>query len=424
MKTANQLTFTTYETSLKLKSNDPTKVIFDHIDWSFIHPLVKDKYSALPQGADGYDPISMFKAQLLIYLGEGNSDRKLAEALRYNGRLCLLCGFNFLKTPSNGSFTNFRDRLGENTFYEILHQLIAQAIVLKVIQGGDTAIDSTHIWAYASKFGYKTCRCKGKCSCPKSYSDTDAQWGAKSKDYLFFGYKVHLIVDSKSQLPLEVKVTPGNKADSPQAIPLLKGAKKKHPDNQIDTSAMDSAYDSRKNYRFAIKEAKIAPIIALNPRNGVDAITSNSLTLSRGGGYTCMAGFKVIYWGKEEKRGRLKFRCPAVVGKCKCIFRSVCSQSQYGRTFYLNPERDYRLIGTIPRGTTLWQNKYDKRTSIERAYSEEKGSHKLADPRVRGLAKVKIHVYLALCAQVIKRIGTAIMEKLIISESVPCPIRI
>jgi hypothetical protein len=225
-------------------------------------------------------------------------------------------------------------------------------------------------------------------------------------------------VDSKSQLPLEVKVTPGNKADSPQAIPLLKGAKKKHPDNQIDTSAMDSAYDSRKNYRFAIKEAKIAPIIALNPRNGVDAITSNSLTLSRG------AGFKVIYWGKEEKRGRLKFRCPAVVGKCKCIFRSVCSQSQYGRTFYLNPERDYRLIGTIPRGTTLWQNKYDKRTSIERAYSEEKGSHKLADPRVRGLAKVKIHVYLALCAQVIKRIGTAIMEKLIISESVPCPIRI
>ena len=70
MRTANQLTFMTYETSLKLKSNDPTKVIFDHINWSFIHPLVKDKYSLLAQGADGYDPISLFKAQLLIYLGE------------------------------------------------------------------------------------------------------------------------------------------------------------------------------------------------------------------------------------------------------------------------------------------------------------------------------------------------------------------
>jgi hypothetical protein len=77
MKTANQLTFTTYETSLKFKPNDPTKVIFDHTDWSFILRLVIDRYSALSQGADGYDPISMFKAQLLIYLGEAGTERRL-----------------------------------------------------------------------------------------------------------------------------------------------------------------------------------------------------------------------------------------------------------------------------------------------------------------------------------------------------------
>lgn len=423
MRTNNQLTFTTYEASLKLRANDPLKVIFDHIDWSFIHPLVKNKYSPLPQGAEGYDPISLFKAQLLIYLGEVQSDRKLAEALRYNGRLCLLCGFNFLKTPSNGCFTNFRDRLGEDIFYEVLHNLIAQAIVLKVVQGRDTAIDSTHIWAYANQFGYKTCKCKGKCTCPRSFSDTDAKWGAKSKDYFFFGYKVHLIVDAHSPLPLEVKVTSGEKADSPQAIPLLKGARKKQPEMKMKTTAMDSAYDDHGNYRFAIKEAQVAPIIALNPRGGVDALTSQALKLDKDGNYICRAGHKVVYWGKEEKRNRLKFRSPAAVGKCKCLFRSLCSQSEYGRTFYLNPERDYRLIGPIPRGTALWQKQYDKRTSVERAYSEEKGSHQLADPRVRGLAKVKIHVYLALCAQVIKRIGVAVMGGLIRPEPVACPIR-
>lgn len=423
MRTANQLTFTTYEASLKLRANDPVKVIFEHIDWSFVHPLVKDKYSSLPQGAEGYDPIALFKAQLLIYLGEVNSDRKLAEALRYNGRLCLLCGFNFLKTPSNGTFTNFRDRLGDDSFYEILHNLIAQAIVLKVIQGGDTAVDSTHVWAYANQFGHKTCQCKAKCDCPRSYSDAEATWGAKSKDYFFFGYKVHLIVAAKSQLPLEVKVTPGNAPDSPQAIPLLKGAQAKHPSLKLATSAMDSAYDSKENYRFAIKEAHVAPIIALNPRGGVDALTANSLQLAKDGSYTCTAGHKVVYWGREEKRGRLKFRCPAAVGRCECLFRSVCSPSKYGRTFYLNPERDYRLVGPIPRGTVLWQKKYDRRTSVERAYSEEKGSHRLADLRVRGLAKVKIHVYLALCAQIIKRIGAAITEGVIKPEPLLYPIR-
>jgi len=421
MKTANQLTFTTYEASLKLKSNDPTKIIFDNINWSFIHHLASGRYS--PQGAEGYDPISLFKAQLLIYLGEINSDRKLASALRYNGRLCLLCGFNFLKTPSNGTFTNFRDRLGEDIFYEVLHQLIAQAIVLRVIQGGDTAVDSTHLWAYANKFGRKTCSCKGKCNCPRSYSDTDAHWGAKSKDYLFFGYKVHLIVDAKSQLPLDVKVTPANEGDSPQAKPLLKGAKEKHPENQIDTSSMDSAYDSYENYRFAIEDMEIAPIIALNPRGRVDAITDGSLYLSQDGSYTCFAGFKVVYWGKDKKRGRLKFRCPAALGRCQCLFRSTCSLSSYGKTFYLHPKRDYRLIGPIPRGTDLWQEKYNARTSVERAYSEEKGSHHLADPRVRGLAKVKTHVYLALCAQVIKRIGATITERLSTPQPILCPVK-
>ncbi len=178
-----------------------------------------------------------------------------------------------------------------------------------------------------------------------------------------------------------------------------------------------------KNDRFAIEEAHIAPLIALNPRGGVDALTANSLLMAKDGGYTCMTGHKVIYRGKEEKRSRLKFRCPAAVGKCECLFRSTCSQSRYGRTFYLNPERDYRLIGSIPRGAALWQQKYDRRTSVERAYSEEKGSHKLADPRVRGLSKVKIHVYLALCAQIIKRIGVAITKGWVRPEPVACPIR-
>jgi len=419
MRTANQLTFSTYEASLKLRPDDPTKVVFDRIDWSFIHPMVRDKYS--PQGAEGYDPISLFKAQLLIYLGEVKSDRKLVAALRYNARLCLLCGFNFLKTPSNGTFTNFRDRLGDHTFYQILHRLIAQAIALKVILGGEAAVDSSHLWAYSSKSGKKTCSCKGKCSCPRVYSDPDANWGHKTEEYAFFGYKVHLIVDAKSQLPLDVKVTPANEADSPYAKPLMKGAKEQHPEIKLSAISMDSAYDAYENYRCAIQDIGAAPIIALNHRNGADALTIGSLLLSPEGKYTCLAGFEVVYWGKESRRGRLKFRCPAALGKCHCLFRSACSPSSYGKTFYLHPDRDCRLIGPIPRGTELWHERYKARTSVERAYSEEKGSHLLANLRVRSLPKVKIHVYLALCAQILKRVGAAIVERLIKPHLAPCP---
>jgi hypothetical protein len=169
----------------------------------------------------------------------------------------------------------------------------------------------------------KPASAKGNAIVPEATPIPMLRGEPRARTIFFFGYKVHLIVDATSQLPLEVIVTPGNEPDSPQAIPLLKRAKKKHPDNKMKTSAMDSAYDSHENYRFAIKEAQVAPIIALNPRGGVDALTSNSLQLAKDGSYTCMAGHKVIYWGKEEKRGRLKFRCPAAVGKCDCLFRAT-----------------------------------------------------------------------------------------------------
>ncbi len=137
--------------------------------------------------------------------------------------------------------------------------MIAQAVVLRVITCGDIAIDSTHLWAYSSKFGKKTYHGKGKCHHPRHYSDPDAHWGAKSKDYIFFGYKVHLIVDAKSQLPLDVKVTPSGECDSPQAKPLFMGAKTRHSEIRMDASSMDSAYEAYENYRFTIEDIGNSP---------------------------------------------------------------------------------------------------------------------------------------------------------------------
>lgn len=419
MRTANQLTFTTYEASLKIKPDDPIKVIFENIDWSFVHMMAKDKYSSVPQGADGYDPISLFKAQLLIYLGEVESDRKLAKALRYNGRLCYLCGFNFLKTPSHATFTYFRDRLGADIFYESLHQVIAQAMVLKVIQGGDTAIDSTHLWADSNTDGKKTCGCKGKCQHDTVYSDPDARWGKKRKDYIFFGYKVHLIVDAKSQLPLEVKVTAGNGDDCSQVKPLLRGAKTKHPEAVIKTVAMDSAYDAYENYRFVIEDMEASPIIALNSRIS----KLGRITVAGDGSYRCLAGFALVYRGRDNQQNRMKYRCPAVLGRCQCHMQTVCSPSAYGRTFYVSPYRDYRMCGPIPRGSVQWQAKYAGRTSVERTNSEGKGSHRLDNLRFRRMIKVRIHVYMSLCAQVVKRIGVAVAQKLIPAPTIACPVR-
>jgi len=107
MKQNKQLSLLMLETEIKLsKSNDPVKQIFDTINFDFIYDLVRDKYS--DEGSDGYDPVSLFKALLLLYLGEASSERNLAKKLSFDARAIYLCGFEFDKTPTHATFHNFK----------------------------------------------------------------------------------------------------------------------------------------------------------------------------------------------------------------------------------------------------------------------------------------------------------------------------
>ena len=147
----------------------------------------------------------------------------------------------------------------------------------------------------------------------------------------------------------------------------------------------------------------IIPIIALNERGGINPLLSGELSISTDGKIVGPAGCPLVYWGFDPNRNRLKFRCPAAVKKFNCLFKKSCSKSSYGRTFYIHPTDDLRLVGPIPRGTYTWEKLYDLRTSVERTNSELKNSHYLDNLRVRSLSKVKVHTYLSAIAQILKR---------------------
>jgi len=386
MKKQKQLSFTVYEARLKLSPNDPIKIIYDNINFSFIYDIVKDKFTS--KTYDGYDPVSLFRALNLIYLSEARSERDLSKKLKFDARLCALCEFDsFLKTPSHATFSNFRKKLGEETFFKIFHHLVAQAFAYGIIKGIFTAADATEIWAYANS---------------EHKSDPDATWGYKNKDYSFYGYKVHLIVDTKSQLPVSIEVTPGNEADSSSLPPLVNQLKKFHPYIETSATMLDAGYDGHPAYKL-LNDNGITPIIALNKRNGINPLLSGKLSISTDGKICGPANCPLVYWGFDPNRNRLKFRCPATVKKINCLFKKSCSKSSYGRTFYIHPTDDLRLIGSIPRGTYTWEKLYDLRTSVERTNSELKNSHYLDNLRVRSLPKVKIHTYLSAIAQILKR---------------------
>jgi len=205
-----QLSFTTYEASQKIKKDDPLKIIFESIDWSFIFPLIKDKYTSGRELV--YDPVSLFKAQLLIWLDEVKSNRRLAESLQFDSRFCVLCGFdNFLKTPAHSTFSYFRKRIGKDIYYKILHRLIAQTIVAAVINEINISSNIVHIIIHSHNRKKISCNCSGsKCKYNKKQKSSQDKTNIKliTKNFVALGFKAKMAIDVSTKLPLEVILTP------------------------------------------------------------------------------------------------------------------------------------------------------------------------------------------------------------------------
>ncbi|SEP11528.1 Transposase DDE domain-containing protein [Paenibacillus sophorae] len=89
------------------------------------------------------------------------------------------------------------------------------------MDGIHVAIDSTAIQAYERKQ-------------PKSKSELtgNANWGVKLDSFgnkvKWFGYKLHLAVDTQSELPLALKVTPAHINDGEEGPALMEQAAAKN----------------------------------------------------------------------------------------------------------------------------------------------------------------------------------------------------
>ena len=207
---SRQLSFITYEALQKIKKDDPLKIIFESIDWAFIYPLIKDRYVTDRELV--YDPLSLFRAQLLIWLGEVKSNRKLAESLQFDSRFCVLCGFdNFLKTPAHSTFSYFRKRIGKDIYYKILHRIIAQTVVAATINKVNISSNVVHIVIHSNNGKKKSCNCSGsRCKYNKKqkHSKDEANVKLTTKNFVALGFKAKMVINANTKLPLEVILIP------------------------------------------------------------------------------------------------------------------------------------------------------------------------------------------------------------------------
>lgn len=359
--------------------------VLNGLDFTTISNAFKKEYGE--RGPKGYYAEDLLRALIAMHLEKISTVKKLVQNLNENPALRYSCGFSVVgKVPSASTFSRFQTKLAcEIELDTMFREQVQRAKELGLIGGENLSID-------ASKFdAYETAK-------PKSKINDDGlspHWGVKrdtaGNTTKWFGWKIHAICDSDSELPVDMIITPANVHDGSALEPLLNSFKFHyghlfHP----KTITMDSGYDYEENYKLVRDDLKSNPIIALNARGSYappEGMNENYEPI-------CSAGYPLTYYGKDGDY--LKFRCPHIMGECECYYGSNwCSSSEYGYTRKLSWKNDCRYLGYPYRGSSKWQDIYNSRTSVERMFSRHKVKLNLDNVRSRGINKARVHALIS-----------------------------
>ena len=372
-----------FEDALKIQPQSRLEKIINTLDLKPV--LTKLNKPDNKSGPKPYPEYAMLNALIAMRLENMNGFTQLVERLKFDAYLRYVCGFEiFGITPSVATFSRFYARLVEEDCLELIFSsLVNQAEEMGLLDLTAVAIDSTKVEAYEKAVPNKKIIQDGK----------SANWGIKSdtngNPIKWFGYKLHIVTDVKSGLPIALKVTPASNTDASVVEELLElTAENTH--SRIYYYLMDSGYDQHRVYALIRDKYQAQAITALNNRSAKQPKAG----LDWDGTPICSAGYRMVYWGSYN--GENKFRCPHILGKCDCPFGSAwCSESNYGMVVKTKIKDDPRLFCTPHRGTAKWQKLYNLRTYSERCFSRFKENLGLETGLTVGkIEKVKTHAYL------------------------------
>lgn len=330
-------------------------------------------------GRPGYPLRSFWRAYIARCVLNLRDTNDLIRRLQDDPGLRAVCGFGD-QLPHRTTFNRFIRRLAD-------HNDLIVACLTRVSDwvkewlpdfGREVAVDATAVPAYSN---------------PRHPSDPDAAWGVahsaqstnKDGKERFVGYKVHMVADANYALPLSLKVTAGNRNDSPELRPLIQQAKSQHHWLQPFAAIADRGYDSKENHHFLHDRHGIIPVIHI--RKPANAEFYNDI-YTPAGTPTCLGQVPMEYEGTNAA-GHHLYRCRPEGCHLKQSRRGGIPHCD--TEHWQDPMEDIRLFGAIRRDSPEWKALYNKRWSVERLFGAVKDSRSLEYHHARGLKHVTLH---------------------------------
>ena len=189
-------------------------------------------------GSDKYPIVAMWNALLAGIVFQHPTIASLLRELNRNGELRELCGFDPTEgakaVPSAHNMSRFlRNVIAlEHVIHEMFDELVETAGQLLPTLGRELAFDGKAVQSYSTGAKNKE---TGQTSDPdadhgvKTYRGTDKCGKLWKKVKSWFGYQLHLIVDSNFELPVAFEVMKASASEPTRLMPMMEELKEKHP---------------------------------------------------------------------------------------------------------------------------------------------------------------------------------------------------
>jgi hypothetical protein len=280
-------------------------------------------------------------------------------------------------------------------------------------------------------------------------SDPDADWGkhetggidartgkAWSKVKSWFGYGLHLIADTRYEIPVAMHLTPASHAEQPELRAMIKELFAETPAlaQRCGDFSADRGLDSAETKALLWDDYAIRPLIDTRElwreeKQHPDYDPSKPITRplfpervdtivhTEKGSVHCICPHTGVqrdlaFQGFEADRNALKSRCPAAAYDLDCQGRDAChhaggvSPGDYGRIVRINLDaQDRRIFVPTPHGSPSWQRGYNRRSALERINNRIDNSFGFERHFIRGRAKMTTRVGLALAVMMAMALG-------------------
>jgi hypothetical protein len=395
------------------------------------HDLLHQLQQARGRGRDDF-PIPVLWGVILctVTLRHASVESCLAE-LHRNPALCRRLGIKAVRDiPKPWNVSRFLDVLGEPAHYAFVRKvfdvLVRHLGSAVPDLGRDTAGDTAALSARPKK-NPEAVAAEVAQGLPqpsggrKEYKDDQ---GVVVDSFEWFGYKHHLLVDVKHEVPLAWHISDTRAGDNEGIAALVGQAKANLPPGRIKSLAYDKAADDEKVHELLHQE-HIKPLIQV--RKLWKGELERQLPAKEGRRYPLNvlheAGtlycydtvsdpplrHKMAYMGYEKDREALKYRCPAKHEGWACPSEGRCNEGRpFGLIVRVDPTLDLRRFPPIPRATRQFEQKYKGRTAVERVNGRTKVFWGVDDGNITGARR--FHAYVGVVMVVCVALATLLAK--------------